>query len=41
MMALDVQLKVEHANGININSLCYLSYQILMVHEMTSLNSKI
>ena len=41
MMALDVQLKVEHANGIYINSLCYLSYHILVVQEMTSLNSNI
>ena len=37
MMALDV----EHANGIYINSLCYISYHILVVQEVTSLNSKI
>ena len=41
MIALDVQLKVEHAHGIYLNSLCYISYHILVVQGMTFLNSKI
>jgi len=41
MMAPDVQHKLEHVHGIYINSLGYLSYHILMVKEMASLNSKI
>jgi len=41
MMALDVQLKVEHAHRLYINSLCYISYHILEMLEMTSLNSQI
>jgi len=41
MMALDVQHKVEHTHGIYLNNLCYISYHILLVQEMTCLNSKI
>ena len=41
MVALDVQHKAEHVHGIYINSLCYISYHMLVVQEMTSLNSKI
>jgi hypothetical protein len=40
-MALDVQLKLEHAHGIYTNSLCHISYHILQMLEMTSLNSQI
>ena len=40
-MALSVQLEVEHANGVYINSFCYLSYHILEMQEITSLNSQI
>jgi hypothetical protein len=39
MMALDVQLKMEHAHGLYINSLCYISYHILEMQEMTKLSN--
>jgi len=41
MMALDVQINAEHAHGIYINSLCCISYHILGMQEMISLNSRI
>ena len=40
-MALGVQLKLDHAHGIYTNSLWYISYHILEMLEMTSLNSQI
>jgi len=40
-MALDVQQKFEHAHGIYTNSPYYILYHILVMLEMTSLNSQV